>query len=201
MMVISPLDAGGWVNSQLFDHTSVLRFLEKRFGVAEPNISPWRRAICGDLTSIFDFDVPLEARRDTRWLQALPSVAGYIAETEQLCKAARRRPSPPPRPCQHRARHPSRARAALSLCRRADLERCRATGFINDGPVGIVFGVQDEIAFPGWRYVTVAAGSRLKEDWPLPRSTPCPCGTRPQWFSARISPAPAWSGSPRRSLA
>ena len=30
----------------------VLRFLEKRFGVGEPNISPWRRAICGDLTSI-----------------------------------------------------------------------------------------------------------------------------------------------------
>ncbi|OSC54938.1 hypothetical protein B5180_40510, partial [Streptomyces sp. BF-3] len=38
-----------------FDHTSVLRFMEQRFGVREPNISPWRRAVCGDLTSAFDF--------------------------------------------------------------------------------------------------------------------------------------------------
>jgi phospholipase C len=36
----------------------VLRFMEERFGVAEPNISPWRRAVCGDLTSAFDFAVP-----------------------------------------------------------------------------------------------------------------------------------------------
>ena len=41
--------------SQVFDHTSVLQFLETRFGVAEPNISKWRRAVCGDLTSAFDF--------------------------------------------------------------------------------------------------------------------------------------------------
>jgi phospholipase C len=29
--------------------------MEQRFGVHEPNISPWRRAICGDLTPAFDF--------------------------------------------------------------------------------------------------------------------------------------------------
>lgn len=39
----------------LIDHTSVLQFLEARFGVPEPNISKWRRAVCGDLTSAFDF--------------------------------------------------------------------------------------------------------------------------------------------------
>jgi phospholipase C len=55
MIVVSPWTKGGFVNSQLFDHTSVLRLLEARFGVAEPNISPWRRAVCGDLTSVFDF--------------------------------------------------------------------------------------------------------------------------------------------------
>jgi phospholipase C len=33
MYVISPWSRGGWVNSQVFDHTSVLRFLEARFGV------------------------------------------------------------------------------------------------------------------------------------------------------------------------
>lgn len=55
MLIISPWTKGGWVCSQTFDHTSVLQFLEARFGIPEPNISKWRRAICGDLTSAFDF--------------------------------------------------------------------------------------------------------------------------------------------------
>jgi len=40
MYVISPWSRGGYVNSQVFDHTSVIRFLEARFGVMEPNITP-----------------------------------------------------------------------------------------------------------------------------------------------------------------
>jgi phospholipase C len=55
MMAISPWSKGGFVCSEVFDHTSVIRFLEARFGVKEPNISPWRRAVCGDLTAAFDF--------------------------------------------------------------------------------------------------------------------------------------------------
>jgi phospholipase C len=58
MYVVSPWSKGGFVNSQVFDHTSVIRFLEARFGVHEPNISPWRRAVCGDLLSCFDFANP-----------------------------------------------------------------------------------------------------------------------------------------------
>jgi len=57
MLVISPWSKGGWVNSQTFDHTSIIRFIEKRFGVFEPNITPWRRAVCGDLTSTLDFSM------------------------------------------------------------------------------------------------------------------------------------------------
>ncbi|TDW94351.1 phospholipase C [Kribbella pratensis] len=56
MTVVSPWTVGGHVNSQVFDHTSVLRFLELWTGVREPNISSWRRTVCGDLTSTFDFD-------------------------------------------------------------------------------------------------------------------------------------------------
>lgn len=56
--VVSPWSRGGWVNSQVFDHTSVIRFLETRFGVMEPNISAYRRAICGDMTSAFNFVTP-----------------------------------------------------------------------------------------------------------------------------------------------
>ncbi|MGW4652404.1 phosphocholine-specific phospholipase C [Kitasatospora sp. NPDC004289] len=70
MIVVSPWSTGGYSCSETFDHTSVIRFIEKRFGVTEPNISPWRRAICGDLTSAFDF-----ARTGTA--AALPSTAGY----------------------------------------------------------------------------------------------------------------------------
>ena len=57
-LIVSPWSRGGWVNSQVFDHTSVLRFIEARFGVEEENISPYRRAICGDLSSAFNFNNP-----------------------------------------------------------------------------------------------------------------------------------------------
>ncbi|MFJ5677098.1 phosphocholine-specific phospholipase C [Streptomyces sp. NPDC093097] len=55
MLVISPWTVGGYACSQVFDHTSITRFLERWTGVAEPNISAWRRTACGDLTAAFDF--------------------------------------------------------------------------------------------------------------------------------------------------
>ncbi|HKO19350.1 MAG TPA: alkaline phosphatase family protein, partial [Acidobacteriaceae bacterium] len=67
MIIASPWSRGGWVNSQLFDHTSTLMFLEafiqKKFGkkVREENISEWRRAISGDLTSVFR---PYDGKRE-----------------------------------------------------------------------------------------------------------------------------------------
>ncbi len=54
-ILVSPWTAGGWVSSEPFDHTSVLRFLEVFTGVREPNISEWRRGAFGDLTSAFRF--------------------------------------------------------------------------------------------------------------------------------------------------
>ncbi|MFJ2741450.1 phosphocholine-specific phospholipase C [Streptomyces sp. NPDC087440] len=56
MLVVSPWSVGGYVCSETFDHTSVIRFLERWTGVREPNITPWRRQVTGDLTSAFDFD-------------------------------------------------------------------------------------------------------------------------------------------------
>ncbi|KAA2254514.1 phospholipase C, phosphocholine-specific [Solihabitans fulvus] len=76
MTVISPWSRGGWVNSQVFDHTSVLRFLEAWTGVRETNISAWRRAICGDLTSCFDFGV-----KNTT-IPLLPDTAKLRAEAD-----------------------------------------------------------------------------------------------------------------------
>lgn len=71
MIVISPWTKGGWVDSEVFDHTSLIRFLERRFGVLEPNITPWRRAVVGDLASAFNFASPNDA------LVQLPSTASY----------------------------------------------------------------------------------------------------------------------------
>ncbi|MGW7050956.1 phosphocholine-specific phospholipase C [Streptomyces sp. NPDC054887] len=55
MLVVSPWTVGGYVCSEVFDHTSVIRFLERWTGVREPNITDWRRTVTGDLTSAFDF--------------------------------------------------------------------------------------------------------------------------------------------------
>ncbi|MQR01480.1 phosphocholine-specific phospholipase C [Glaciimonas soli] len=54
-IVCSPWSTGGYVASEVFDHTSTLQFLEKWTGVTCPNISAWRRSVCGDLTSCFNF--------------------------------------------------------------------------------------------------------------------------------------------------
>ncbi|MBV8196082.1 MAG: phospholipase [Candidatus Dormibacteraeota bacterium] len=51
LLVVSPFSRGGYIASDVFDHTSLLRFLETRFGVEVPNLSAWRRANTGDLTS------------------------------------------------------------------------------------------------------------------------------------------------------
>ena len=58
MVIVSPWTRGGVVDSEVTDHTSVLRFLEQWTGVREPNISAWRRQAAGDLMSAFDFAHP-----------------------------------------------------------------------------------------------------------------------------------------------
>jgi phospholipase C len=57
-LVVSPFSRGGYRCSEVFDHTSILRFLETRFGVAVPNLSPWRRSVTGDMTSALNFVDP-----------------------------------------------------------------------------------------------------------------------------------------------
>jgi phospholipase C len=55
MLVVSPFSRGGLVCSDTFDHTSLLRFIETRFGAEVPNLTAWRRGAVGDLTSAFNF--------------------------------------------------------------------------------------------------------------------------------------------------
>jgi phospholipase C len=70
------------VSSGLFDHTSVLRFLETRFGAEVPNLSAWRRATAGDLTSAFNFSKPDLS------MPALPSTLTVTSQMITGCLAS-----------------------------------------------------------------------------------------------------------------
>jgi phospholipase C len=78
-LVVSPFSRGGHVNSRVFDHTSLLRFLEARFGPEVPNLSRWRRRHTGDLTSTLD----LGQRRLA--VPRLPSLDDAVAKLNQEC--------------------------------------------------------------------------------------------------------------------
>ena len=78
LIVVSPWTKGGYVNSQVFDHTSVIQFIEKRFGVKENNISPWRRGVAGDLTSVFNFANPNDST------PVVPSTGANLPSTTEL---------------------------------------------------------------------------------------------------------------------
>jgi phospholipase C len=55
MIVVSPWSVGGWMNSETFDHTAMIQFVERVTGVETDQISQWRRRASGDLTSTLDF--------------------------------------------------------------------------------------------------------------------------------------------------
>ena len=167
MYVISPWSRGGWVNSQVFDHTSVLRFLEQRFGVKETNISTYRRAVCGDLTTAFNFATPNT--------EALPTLAGRKSKTEaDLLTAAQQllpavpRPSPQRLPTQATGTRPSRALPyELHTSARSDaLGGKLQLLFANTGSVGAVFHVYDRLHLDRLpRRYMVEPGKRLDDSW------------------------------------
>ena len=79
MLVISPFSRGGFVATDLFDHTSVLRFLETRFGAEVPNLSAWRRSAVGDLTSALNLKAPDSS------IPSLPATIPAITQAIQQC--------------------------------------------------------------------------------------------------------------------
>jgi len=162
MLVISPWTRGGYVNSQVFDHTSIIRFIEQRFGNGNPdlieaNISPWRRTVCGDLTSCFNFTTPNAA------VPALPDTTAYEPGDDQ------RHPSyvpvPPAQgqmPTQEKGLRPARALPyAFDVDGHLDGHGGFALSFINTGKAGACFHVRDGAGGAGpWTY-TVGAGKSL----------------------------------------
>src|ERR1700735_3596662 len=58
MLIASPWTRGGYVDSNVYDHTSMLQFLAAWTGVKPANVTPWRASVTGDLTAAFDFKHP-----------------------------------------------------------------------------------------------------------------------------------------------
>jgi phospholipase C len=170
MTIISPWSRGGWVNSQVFDHTSVVRFIEARFGVREPNISAWRRAVCGDLTSAFNFADP----NDEAFFANLPTTLALANRARALPgRTVPITPAVTTLPVQADGVRPSRA---LPYELQVDAKVMPGAGgpgnprvalaFGNSGRQAAVFHVYDrrQLAELPRRY-TVEPGKQLSDHW------------------------------------
>ncbi|MER6474018.1 phosphocholine-specific phospholipase C [Streptomyces collinus] len=162
MLVVSPWSKGGYVCSETLDHTSIIRFVERRFGVREPNISPWRRAVCGDLTTAFDF-----SRKDTAPV-TLPSTSGYQPpDRDRHPDYVPTPPANPSLPKQERGSRPTRPlRYAPAVDGSADTAAGKFTLTFASGPqAGAAFLVTSNNRTDGpWSYTT-EAGKTLSDTW------------------------------------
>ena len=163
MIVISPWSKGGWVDSEVFDHTSLIRFVERRFGVMEPNITAWRRAVVGDLTSAFNFESPNTA------IVPLPSTDAYKPADSDIMNGTRFPDYVPTPPADQALPHQepgTRPARALPYELHVDGE-VRASGlelfFKNTGKAAAVFQVRSGDGQAGpWTY-TVGASDEASD--------------------------------------
>jgi phospholipase C len=172
-LAISPWSKGGYVNSQVFDHTSVIQFIEKRFGVFEKNISPWRRAVAGDLTSCFNFANPNEAPAK------LPSTNGDLPPVDELAGGNVNTFVPTLGdviigvPVQEKGIRPARA-LPYELDVQASVNASDSTvtlTFLNTGSAAVVFQVRSSNPADFVRQYTVEAGKTLSDTWNVVGST------------------------------
>jgi phospholipase C len=167
MIVVSPWSRGGWVCSEVFDHTSLIRFIERRFdldrrGLAEANITPWRRAVAGDLTSAFDFANPNDKPAK------LPPTTGFL----------------PPDGARHDSYVPQPPAAGKMPRQETGLKWSRALPYVlgvqghvnaakrsialrlhNQAAAGAVFRVSVAGSPDAPRNYTVEGGKRLQDTW------------------------------------
>jgi phospholipase C len=183
--VVSPWSRGGWVCSQVFDHTSVLQFIEKRFGVTETHLTPWRRAISGDLTSALNFKradpVPPELPNTDNFVSFVSG--GALTPVTQAIIEAGKQPAPnitiavpavQTMPTQEPGRRPARALPyRLQADAAADVAaQSVSIAFENNGDVGAFFHVRTaqgaENSGQGsgpWGYTVDPAKRVLSDRW------------------------------------
>ncbi len=162
MFVISPWSKGAWTCSEVFDHTSVIRFLEKRFGVHEPNITTWRRAIAGDLTSAFDFSNPNTSP------VSVPSAEGLSALADSEAGLATvNPPTIQSMPVQEAGVRQLRAApyelfADATVISNANIIQLK---LINTGKTAVVFHVYSGIAPTSVKRYTVDVNTSITDTW------------------------------------
>jgi phospholipase C len=160
MIIASPWTRGGWVCSEVFDHTSVLQFLEARFEIPEPNISKWRRSVCGNLTSAFDFS-------------SGASVEPVKFSAPRAIVSDHKPYSVPPNqtmPQQEPGTRPARP-LPYEIDTHARVESADGRvwiDFVNTGKAGMAFYAfnGNDPQTPPRRY-TVSAGDKLSDYWPF----------------------------------
>jgi phospholipase C len=166
-VAISPWSKGGYVNSQVFDHTSVIQFIEKRFGVFERNISPWRRAVTGDLTSVFNFvnpnDVPANLPSTDAYLPSVLELAGGNVNTFQPTLNSVIIGVPP----QEQGIRPARALPyELNVHGSVNASKSSVSlTFFNTGHATVVFQVRSGNPADPVRFYTVEPGKKLADKW------------------------------------
>ncbi|MCJ1714760.1 phosphocholine-specific phospholipase C [Curtobacterium sp. VKM Ac-2922] len=171
MTVVSPWSRGGWIDSQVADHTSVIRFLEHVTGVTEPNISTWRRTVSGDLLSCFDFTAPDTSVPGTDVVPDLTHTATLVAAADaDAAKPPIEQPAPGAQVMPVQETGVVRRRP-LPYRQRADVTVDRASGIVtvvmgNDGDQGVCHLVYPNTALPfAATPHTLAGGAEARWTW------------------------------------
>jgi phospholipase C len=164
MLICSPWTRGGYVDSNVYDHTSMLQFLAAWTGVKPANVTSWRASVTGDLTTAFDFGHPDFS---------IPGNIPTLDQTWKLTQLTGGSTTPPAEgdqkmPAQEPGGRPHRP---TNYQLHADVTVNRTTSQVtaalaNSGKVGASFAVYPDAYLPfGATPVTVLPGSRGSYTW------------------------------------
>jgi phospholipase C len=164
MLICSPWTRGGYVDSNVYDHTSMLQFLAAWTGVKPVNVTPWRASVTGDLTTAFDFGHPDFS---------IPGNIPTLDQTWKLTQLAGGSTTPPAEGDQQMpAQEPgSRPHRPTNYQLHADVTVNRTTSQVtaalaNGGKVGASFAVYPDAYLPfGATPVTVLPGAQGSYTW------------------------------------
>ena len=163
LLVVSPFSRGGHIATEVFDHTSQLKLIAKRFGVEVPNVSAWRRKTVGDLTSTLfhskkDASVPKLPKTSIVFASSGPASYRRASSPNREASVRASRPSSgcptstaePTRrassssSAETRTRSPTRlARRSTSAARRTRRRSLAATGYWLDATPFVRSGAED----------------------------------------------------------
>ena len=164
MLICSPWTTGGYIDSNVYDHTSMLQFLAAWTGVKPANVTSWRSSVVGNLTAAFDFENPNFT---------IPSNIPTLAQTWALTQLTGGSTTPPAEgkqsmPAQESGTRPHRP---SNLQPFADVTVNRSTSAVtatlaNTGSVGVSFAVYPNAYLAATPTpVTVAASSSGSYAW------------------------------------